>query len=307
MEIKTIAVLGAGAIGSYFISGLCGKFGENLWTIAEGARKERLERDGVTVNGRHIDLNVRTPDEAHGADLLIICVKYGALRAALDDVARVVDGHTLVLSTLNGVTSESVVAERIGGANIVHSFMKMSVRREGNTVTMNSAMGRGVLFGEVDGSRSERIKALDRAFGGSELRYSVRDDILRDMWFKYAINISRNLPQAILGCGAGAYVDSEHVKHISWEMKKEVIAVAAAKGIDISDQTYPISLGDTVKPTSRFSTLQDLDAKRPTEIEMFSGALVRMGRELGVPTPYNDFAYHAIKALEEKNAGKFDY
>lgn len=58
---------------------------------------------------------------------------------------------------------------------------------------------------------------------------------------------------------------------------------------------------------ARYSTLQDLDAGRHTEIEMFSGALIRMGRELGIPTPYNEFAYHMIKALEEKNDGRFDY
>ena len=59
--------------------------------------------------------------------------------------------------------------------------------------------------------------------------------------------------------------------------------------------------GCAVKPSARYSTLQDLDAGRHTEIDMFSGALIRMGRELGIPTPYNEFAYHMIKALEEKN------
>ena len=57
----------------------------------------------------------------------------------------------------------------------------------------------------------------------------------------------------------------------------------------------------------RYSTLQDLDAGRHTEVDMFAGAVVRMGRELGIPTPYNEFTYHMIKALEEKNDGKFDY
>ena len=65
--------------------------------------------------------------------------------------------------------------------------------------------------------------------------------------------------------------------------------------------------GSAVPPSARYSTLQDLDAKRQTEIEMFSGALMRMGEELGIPTPYNEYTYHMIKALEEKNAGKFDY
>lgn len=62
-----------------------------------------------------------------------------------------------------------------------------------------------------------------------------------------------------------------------------------------------------VPPSARYSTLQDLDAGRHTEIDMFSGALIRMGKELGIPTPYNEYTYHIIKALEEKNDGKFDY
>ena len=60
-------------------------------------------------------------------------------------------------------------------------------------------------------------------------------------------------------------------------------------------------------PTARYSTQQDLDAGRHTEIDMFSGALMRMGRELGIPTPYNEYTYHMIKALEEKNDDLFDY
>ena len=65
--------------------------------------------------------------------------------------------------------------------------------------------------------------------------------------------------------------------------------------------------GSAVPPSARYSTLQDLDAGRHTEIDMFSGALIRMGKELGIPTPYNEYTYHIIKALEEKNDGKFDY
>ncbi|MCQ2540553.1 MAG: ketopantoate reductase family protein, partial [Acetatifactor sp.] len=65
--------------------------------------------------------------------------------------------------------------------------------------------------------------------------------------------------------------------------------------------------GSVVKKRARYSTLQDLDAKRHTEIDMFSGTVMRIGKELGIPTPYNTFTYHTIKALEEKNDGLFDY
>ena len=90
-------------------------------------------------------------------------------------------------------------------------------------------------------------------------------------------------------------------------LRKELEDVAKAKGIDIDKAGRSSSYGSAVPPTARYSTLQDLDAGRHTEIDMFSGALVRMGKELGVPTPYNEYTYHMIKALEEKNDGFFDY
>ena len=97
------------------------------------------------------------------------------------------------------------------------------------------------------------------------------------------------------------------MKALSDGLKKEVEAVAAAKGIDMSKVDIKYARGSAVPPTARYSTLQDIDAGRHTEIDMFSGALVRMGKELGVPTPYNEYTYHMIKALEEKNDGLFDY
>ena len=95
-------------------------------------------------------------------------------------------------------------------------------------------------------------------------------------------------------------------KRIS-DLGRELEAIASAKGIDISKAAASSGHGSAVPPSARYSTLQDLDAGRHTEIDMFSGALVRMGRELGIPTPYNEYTYHMIKALEEKNDGKFDY
>ena len=83
--------------------------------------------------------------------------------------------------------------------------------------------------------------------------------------------------------------------------------VAKAKGIDMSKTGSSSGRGSVVPPTARYSTLQDMDAGRHTEIDMFSGALVRMGKELGIPMPYNEYTYHMIKALEEKNDGKFNY
>ena len=97
------------------------------------------------------------------------------------------------------------------------------------------------------------------------------------------------------------------MKAIQNGLKKELEAIAEAKGIDISKADRMSGRGSAGPPMARYSTLQDLDAGRHTEIDMFSGALMRMGKELGIPTPYNEYTYHMIKALEEKNDGRFAY
>lgn len=302
MKLNRVGILGAGAVGCYFVAGLQEKLGKNLCVIADGARKTRLEQQGLSINHKQFFPTVKTPEEAHGVDLLLVAVKGTALQASLPDIERVVGENTLVLSLLNGVDSEELIAKRIGTEHVAYSFMKIASQRIANSVVYDPVVTVGVFFGEPDGTMSERVRALVDLFDGSAVHYNVSDNIIRDIWLKYALNISKNIPQAVLNVGLGAYQDSQHVAFLSQAMRNEVVAVASAKGIDISaeDTTTGRNVGTA---DARYSTLQDLDAKRHTEIDMFCGAMVRMGQELGVPTPFNAFAYHAIKALEEKNDG----
>ena len=78
MKIKTVAIIGAGAIGSYFIAGLTEKLGDDLWIVAEGERKERLEKNGIVINDQKYDLHVKTPEEAKCVDLLKMCIRDSA-------------------------------------------------------------------------------------------------------------------------------------------------------------------------------------------------------------------------------------
>lgn len=307
-RIETAAVFGAGAIGAYFIWGLSDKLGENLYVIAEGERKERLEREGLWINQKNFALNVKTPREAHGVDLLLVSTKYGALRESLEDIAGIVDEHTIVMSLLNGVDSEEIIGERIGMQHMVYSLMKISSERRGNRIFFDGQTAMGVYFGEKGiREKTGRVQALEALFADTELHYKVCEDIETQIWIKYAFNVGYNLPQAILGCGIGAYKDSEYVRALRDKLRAEVAAVAGAKGIDISGPKKEVAVQSPVWKRARYSTLQDLDAKRPTEVDMFAGAMMRMGRELGVPTPVSEVCYYMIKALEEKNEGKFEY
>lgn len=307
MEIKTTAILGAGAIGAYFLWGLQEKLGPNLWVVAEGDRAERLRRQGLVINGQRFTPQVRTPAQAHGADLLLVATKYGALEGALPAIEAVAGPHTVVMSLLNGVSSEEVIAGRIGPARVLPALMKIAAERRGNEIAFDGPTTLGLYYGEADSAApSERMLAVARLLDGTPLHYHMCPDILRQIWYKYALNVSLNLPQAIVGCGVGIYTDSPHAAHLAACLRAEITALAAARGIDISAPD-PAVKGSPAAKRARYSTLQDLDARRHTEIDLFAGAAVEMGRAAGIPTPYCDFALHLIKTLEEKNDGKFDY
>ena len=307
MKIESVAVLGAGAVGSYVIWGLSEKAGVRLGVVAEGERAERLKQNGCAVNGTVYRPEVWTPQEAHGVDLLVVALKYGALLGAMESIRAVVGEHTLVMSLMNGVDSEELIGAQVGDEKVIRSLIKVASHKEEDGYHFDPDATLGIIFGEEHAPfESERVRAIVALFEGTGIHYRVTDEIRAEMWSKFRLNVCNNLPQAILGAGVGCYRDSEHMKAISEGLRRELEAIAAAKGIDLR-KVDTSGRGSAVPPTARYSTLQDLDAKRHTEIDMFSGALMRMGEELGIPTPYNEYTYHMIKALEEKNDGKFDY
>lgn len=311
MKIQSVAILGAGAVGCYVLWGLADKAAANtlqLGVVAEGPRAERLRQNGCTINGQVYRPQVWTPQQAHGVDLLIVALKYGALPGALDSIRTIVSERTVVMSLMNGVDSEEFIAAQIGAAHVLPALIKVASRRTGDGVRFDPETTIGIIYGELTAPfDSDRVQAVRALFADTGIHFRVTEHIREEIWSKFRLNVCNNLPQAILGAGVGCYSDSAHIKAISDGLRRELEAIAAAKGIDLSKATAASTYGSTVPPTARYSTLQDLDAGRHTEIDMFSGALMRMGRELGIPTPYNEYTYHMIKALEEKNDGLFDY
>ena len=226
----------------------------------------------------------------------------------MESIRTITGEHTTVMSLMNGVDSEEIIAKEIGAAHILHALIKVASHKEGHGYCFNPETTIGIIFGELTAPyQSERVQAIEDLFADTGLHYRATEYIKEEMWCKFRLNVGNNLPQAVLGAGVGCYRDSMHMKEISNKLREELEAIAAAKGIDIRKAGDSSSHGSAVPPSARYSTLQDLDAGRHTEIDMFSGVLIRMGKELGIPTPYNEYTYHIIKALEEKNDGKFDY
>ena len=309
MQIRQVALIGAGAVGAYFVQGLLKKESVGFSVIAEGSRLERLQKNGIRINGETLYPTIKTPREAYGADLILIAVKYGAIHEAARMASEIVTDQTIVLSLLNGLDSEEITGAKVGMEHMLYSVMRIQSWRQDGEILFDPEGTAGLFFGEKDlKEKTERVRAVEELFSDTEVRCTFVPDMLAELWNKYAGNISRNLPQAMLGVGYGAYADSTHVAALRDMMDAEVHAVAEAMGLKIETLTPTAGSSiQTVSKSARFSTLQDLDARRHTEVEMFLGTLIRLAEETHVNVPCCTFAYHFIKALEEKNDGLFDY
>lgn len=306
-EIKTVALIGIGGIGTYLMSNLQPVMGvENLRIIAGGKRKERLEREGVTANGVRFQLHVVSPEEQTGyADLAIIITKFTALEQAVSDIKNQIGPDTVIMCPLNGVDSEEIVAKTYGWDHLLYSLVRVSVMREGGDSVFDPKAAQ-IEFGErTNEVISEQVLAVRMLFDRAGIVSVIQKDMDRAIWHKFMCNVSENQCAAVLGLSFGAMAVSEYANRIRESIAKEVIAVAKKKGIDLreSDLASLRNRLDNIVYTSKPSTLQDIEAGRKTEVEMFAGTMVRIGQELGVPTPLNDFLYDAIRVLEEKNDG----
>ncbi len=300
-----IALLGAGAVGGYFIYGYenAADPDKEFVVLAEGNRRDRLISEGIRINGKVYHPSVKSPAEAGVQDLVIVCVKGNALDDALKLLPPVTGKNTVIISMLNGADSEEKIAEAVGSEHVLHSIILIASRRTKDEIIIDMSYNSTVYYGAADVPDPERmLKTVEDAVAGTELHFVKSKDIMLDIWTKYAKNICNNLPQAIIGVPAALYTRSEHGLFLARKLWQEVRTLAKLRGIDLPEKEGIYECADS----SRYSTLQDIDAKRPTEIDSLCGYLLKMASENNISVPYIEYTYHAIKAIEEKNEGLFE-
>lgn len=306
-EIKTVAMIGLGSIGSFFAPRLEEALGHgNFRIIAEGSRKERLEREGTTVNGINYKFKIVSPKEKDPADLVLVSVKHQALPQAIKDIAGQVGENTSILSLMNGIDSEERIAEKYGKDKVLYGFVRASADLgEGRKTEYDPQSGLIVCGEAVNKTLSPRMQAVDALFTKANIRHNIPEDMIKALWLKFMVNVSENHPSAILGVPFGATLKNAHVKAISDLAIQEVVSVAAAEGITITEEDIEEQYAATGRlPYGKKSSMQqDIDNKKKPETEMLAGTIVALGKKHNIPTPVNEVLYHATKALEDKNNG----
>lgn len=308
MKMESAALIGLGAMGVFFAPRMEKTLGrEHFCVIAEGERKERLETRGVTINGENYKFPICTPKEGKPVDLIIMAVKDLGLCQAIKDIERFVGENTQILCVMNGVKSEEQVAEVYGWDHVLYSYMRMSIVMKDGKADFDPYWGK-VHFGEKENrTLTERVQAVKEVMERCDIPYAINEDMLRGLWFKFMCNVGENLTCALLGIPFGAFRLSSHANAIREGAMREVLAIARKKGIHVTEEDILRQKETLVKIpfANKPSTLQDLEAGKKTEIQMFAGTVVRMGEELGIPTPICRMFLHGISVYEEKNQGMF--
>ena len=307
--IRTVHIIGMGALGLLFgepIRQNADAAGQPRY-VMDAARRARHEKETYTINGRVVRPAMITPEEAEPADLVLVGVKYPALTAALETMASSVGEDTVILSLMNGVDSEDIIAERFGAEKVLYSVsQEMDAQRYGADLVYTRA---GQLYlgvpdraeGAVRAALEERLDRTCAFFDAVKLPYTREPEIIYRQWSKFMLNVGCNQICMVYDQGYGPCMErgSEAFAMMTGAMR-EVCAVAAALGIPVGEREVAQYLGilRTLDPEALPSMGQDRRQRQRSEVDMFAGVVIRYGERLGIATPVNDYMLRRVREIE---------
>ncbi|AMN45247.1 ketopantoate reductase family protein [Rhodoplanes sp. Z2-YC6860] len=302
-----IAVVGAGALGSYF-GGLLARAGHPVTLIGRAGHVDAIKRSGLQFladgSEQRISLAATVDVSAvRDASLVLFCVKSFDTEAAAAAIAPHLARDAVVLSLQNGVDNPERIGRHIRNQVIpVLVYVGANIPEPG---VVRHTGGSNVVIGQLKAFRERApdgvlLADIAATFSGAGLTVKTSDDIEADLWIKLLMNATYN---AVSALGRSAYarmVAMPEVNAIMRDAAAEVVAVAKAKGICLPDDIIEtaMKLADSM-PQTRSSTAQDIAKGRLTEVAYLNGAVAEQGRALGVPTPVNGTLNALIKLLEQ--------
>ena len=300
MQIKNVAMIGAGAIGGVYSYSLHKLLGDNFAFIANGKRKEKLEQEGLYLNGEHFNPKVVSSDEGTTFDLIIVSVKNYQLQSAIEDMRNLVGENTIILTLLNGISARDVLQEEFKDNNVLYGLaIKIDAVKVGNKITQNSKAI--IQFGDkYNKTMSEEVLAVKNLLNDAKINNQVFEDMIKTVWTKWMLNIGLNQVSAISGATYGVIKNTPELLSLVNKAMTEVMEVSKACNINLGDESWASvqDVIDSLDGDGKTSLLQDVENKRKTEVEYFSGTLIKIAKEHNVEVPVNEILYNFIKAKE---------
>ncbi len=301
--IETISIIGAGALGAAYGCLLYDMDTRAASFVAGGERLERLRKEGLIVNGKRYFIPVIPPEDLSApADLIIVAVKYHHLDDAIRDMKNRVGTETAIISVMNGIESEDRIGAVYGMEKVLFAVsVGIDALREGNRINYSN-QGK-IFFGEAkNASPTNRVKRIQALFDKAGIIYETPPDMMRIMWWKFMINVGINQASAVLRAPFSVFQTSAEARDLMESAMREVIKLSGKAQVNLTHEDikrFNEILLD-LNPQGKTSMLQDVEAGRKTEVEMFAGKVIALGRQYNVPTPVNQRLFDLIKKIEAK-------
>jgi 2-dehydropantoate 2-reductase len=301
-EIRSLLVVGAGAIGVSVAGAVDASDPSAVSILAGSERLRRYRQEGFILNGVRRNFALVSPADRSEPDLIIVAVKSHQLERAVEDMRGHVGPSTVILSLLNGITSEDTLSAAFGREKVLYAMiLGIDAVREGNS-TRFSGTGK-IHFGDasnVPGSWSDRVSSVARFFQRTGVSHVVPENMIRSLWYKFMINVGINQVSAVLRAPYGVFQFIPEAKEVMESAMRETVALSKSMGTGLqsADVTAWYDTLSLLAADGKTSMLQDVEAGRKTEVEVFGGRMIELGESAGLTVPVNRMLFKLIRAIE---------
>ena len=296
-----IAIVGSGGVGGYF-GGRLAAAGTDVTFLARGAHLEAMRAHGLRIDSPKGNVhlpNVKAesdPAAVGPVDVVFFAVKLYDTESALSLLPPLVGPRTVVVGFQNGVETVGTLTRSVGASHTAGGVSYVSAVIAEPGVIRHTAMDH-LIFGMPDGSPSPQLESLLEACRPAGFQVTLSRDITVDIWTKFVRISVFSAMTAVTRSPIGVIVNDPELLEMLKAAARETLAVAHAKGVNVSgtiDEDVAVAY-KALPPQAKASMLEDLERGRRIELPWLSGAVVRLGREVGVPTPIHAFISTVLK------------
>ena len=288
-----IAIMGSGGLGGYFGARLV-EGGADVHFVARGKHLEAMRSNGLRIEGpepvhaRKVHAS-NDPREIGVADVVMLCVKLWDTEQAIAQMRPMVGPGTAIVSFQNGVLKDQYLRAAFDERQVMGGVGYVATTIEAPGVIRQTGPMQRLLFGEFDGSRSERGQALLAACLAGGIKAELSDQIVREIWQKYVFLVGLSGTTTTIRMPIGPIRSDPRTRAFLLEVMREVVAVGRAHGVALPEDYAQVrlELADDVSPDMTSSMHHDLQRGNRLEVRWLAGGVVELGRAKAVPTPLN--------------------
>jgi len=305
LAINKVSIIGMGSLGLIFGGIIFDSIGrENIEFVMDEERFEKYSGLESSINNKHYNFKI-VPDSEKGkpSDLLIFAVKSTGLNDAINITRNKVSEDTIIISLLNGITSEEIIGQAFGKEKVLYTIAEaMDPIRHGNNLKYTKAGYVNIGIDTQDEEKKEKLNKVLEFFDKTGFPYKLEKDVKQRLWSKFMLNVGVNQAMMIYEATYKTIQKPGPARNLMIDAMKEVIELAKKENIKVTedDLNFYVSIIDTLNPDGMASMRYDGLHKKKSEVDLFSGTVIRLGKKHGVATPINQHIYETIKEIESK-------